>query len=648
MTTPKGGQQFAFCHHGIVKVMLEAIREHAQGWIAKLILALIIIPFALWGVDSYFKGDGKEQAVAKVGKEEIGQREFFQALQSQRDALQQRLHTKIDIDNKDFRKGVLDQLVNTVLMSQAAQKNGLIVPSSQIEQMIQSAPIFQSNGAFSPDLFQAWLRKQGLTQKGLIHLLQQDSFVQQFQMGYGQGSVVSTAGVTQLAGLLAQQREVNEAVFSTKDYAKGVTVDDKAIEAEYNAHKADYAVPAQVRVQYLVLSADGIRSSIQISDQAARQYYDANKVKYQQPEQRHASHILIKADSTMSAADQAAAKAKAEKIYEELRANPGKFAELAKQDSQDPGSAANGGDLGSFTRETMVKPFADAVFSMKVGELSAPVKTEYGYHIIRLDGITPGKQVPFESVKPEIVAQLAQQEAERKFADEADKFSNVVYEQSDSLDPAAKQFGLKVLESGWMSRDHADPALLAKPELMDAIFSQDSIDKRQNTEAIEVATDTLVSARVVDFKPAGTRPLADVAAEIRARLVAQAAKAKAVEAGEQALKQAEAGHAVAGLGATMTVSRMQPLNLAPASIKAIFKADAGKLPAMVGVSTDDGYHLFRLTRVLSPAPADVQVKGIQRDLAGVTMKQEMDAYLAFAKAKAGVKINESVLEKKAD
>ncbi|HEX8981056.1 MAG TPA: SurA N-terminal domain-containing protein [Parasulfuritortus sp.] len=628
--------------------MLEAIREHAQGWIAKLILALIIIPFALWGIDSYFKGDGKEQAVAKVGKDEIGQREFFQALQSQRDALQQRLHTKIDIDNKDFRTGVLDQLVNTTLMSQAGRANGLVVPTGQIEAMIQSAQIFQSNGAFSEDLFQSWLQKQGLTKQGLIRLLQQDSYVQQFQMGYGQGALVSTAGVAQLAGLLAQQREVNEAVFSVKDYAKGVTVDDKAVEAEYNAHKADYAVPAQVRVQYLVLSADAIKSGIDISDQAARQYYEANKVKYQQPEQRHASHILIKADSTMSAADQAAAKAKAEKIYQELRAAPGKFAELAKQDSQDPGSAANGGDLGSFTRDTMVKPFADAVFSMKVGELSPPVKTEYGYHIIRLDGITPGQQVPFESVKAEIVGQLAQQEAERKFADEADKFSNMVYEQSDSLDPAAKQFNLKVQESGWMSRDHADPALLAKPELMDAIFSQDSLDKRQNTEAIEVATDTLVSARVVDYKPAGTRPLSEVSADIRARLVAQAAKAKAVQAGEQALKQAQAGQAVAGLGAPMTVSRMQPLNLSPDSIKAIFKADAGKLPAAIGVATDDGYHLFRLTRVLNPAPPEAQIQGIQRDLAGVVMKQEMDAYLAYAKAKAGVKIDDAVLEKKAD
>ncbi len=627
--------------------MLEAIRERAQGWVAKLILALITIPFALWGIDSYFNDGGKEPVVANVGKDEIGQNEFFQALQRQRDAVQERTKNKVDTENKDFRKVVLDQMIDGRLMGYAGTSNGLAVPVGDLDAMIQSAPIFQDNGKFSEARFQTWLQKQGLNRKALLRMIQQDSMAQQFQVGYGQGAIMPTASVAQIASLLVQQREANEATFNGSAYTRDIAIDDTAVAAEYNAHKQDYAIPEQVRVQYLVLSADTIRSSIVISDSAAQQFYDTNKAKFGEPEQRHASHILIKADSGMSAADKTAAKAKAEKIYQELRTNPARFAESAKQNSQDPGSAAQGGDLGNFTHDTMVKPFADAAFSMKVGELRGPVESQFGYHIIRLDGITPGKATAFATVKANIVAQLAQQEAERKFVEAAEKFSNMVYEQSDSLDPAAKQFHLKVEESGWISRDHADPAFLARADLMAALLAPDSLAKHQNTEAVEVAPNTLVSARVIEHKLAGSKPLAEVAGEIRSKLTAQAARAKAIEAGKQALKLAQSGQVVTGFGAPMLVSRAQPLNLPPESIKAIFKADVSKLPATVGVETPDGYRLYRINKVVKVAPELERQKQLQRDLSGTVMKEEVKAYLAFIKIKAGVKINNAILEKKA-
>ncbi len=625
--------------------MLEAIRESAQGWIAKVILALIIVPFAIWGVDSYFKGGGGEPAVATVGKDEVSQREFFRALQNQRDALQKRAGGKVDIENKDFRKSVLDQLVEIRLIGNAARRNGLIVPANQMEEVIKSAPIFQENGAYSESRFQAWLREQGLGQKELAAMIEREALTQQFQMGYGQGSVVSAASAGRLSALIAQQREVNEAIYSADAYLKGVTVDDKAVEAEYNASKNDWATPAQVRVQYLVLSADAIRAGIKISDEETRQYYEANKVRYQAPEQRHASHILIKADN---AAERPAAKARAEKLYAEVKAAPGKFAELAKKNSQDPGSAAQGGDLGNFTRDTMVKPFADAVFAMKAGEISAPVETEYGYHIIRLDGITPGMTPTFETVKPQIVAELAQQQAERKFAEVAERFSNLVYEQPDSLAPAAKEFGLTVQESGWIGRDQAEPAFLAKPALMDALFSPEALNKHQNTEAVEVTPGTLVSARVLEHKAAGVRSLAEVAPLIRAKLSLLAAQAKAVEAGQAALKALTSGQAVAGLSAPMLVSRVQPLNLPPEALKAIFKANAAKLPATAGVETRDGYRLYRIDRVIEATPDENRTKQIQRDIGRMTAQEELKAYLAYVKASVGVKVNEAILEKKAE
>ncbi|MFA5081280.1 MAG: SurA N-terminal domain-containing protein [Hydrogenophilaceae bacterium] len=625
--------------------MLEAIRESAQGWIAKVILALIIVPFAIWGVDSYFQGGGGEPAVATVGKDEVSQREFFRALQNQRDALQKQAGAKVDIENKDFRKSVLDQLVEIRLIGNAAKRNGLIVPANQMDEVIKSAPIFQENGAYSESRFQAWLREQGLGQKELAAMIEREALTQQFQMGYGQGSVVSTASAGRLSALIAQQREVSEAIYSADAYLKGVTVDDKAVEAEYNASKNDYATPAQVRVQYLVLSAEAIRSGIKVSDEEARQYYEGNKARYQTPEQRRASHILIKADS---AAEKPAAKARAEQLYAQVKAAPGRFAELAKQNSQDPGSAAQGGDLGSFTRDTMVKPFADAVFAMKSGEISAPVETEFGYHIIRLDGITPGMTPTFEALKPQIAAELAQQQAERKFAEVAERFSNMVYEQPDSLAPAAKEFGLTVLESGWIGRDQAEPAFLAKPTLMDALFSPEALNKHQNTEAVEVTPGTLVSARVLEHKPAGVRPLAEVAPLIRAKLSLLAAQAKAVEAGQAALKALTSSQAVAGLSAPMLVSRVQPLNLPPEALKAIFKANTAKLPATVGVETHDGYRLYRIDRVIEAAADENRSKQIQRDLGRMAAQEELRAYLAYMKANIGVKINDAILEKKAE
>lgn len=625
--------------------MLEAIRERAQGWIAKVILALIIVPFAMWGIDSYFRGGGREPAVAEVGGDAVGQREFFRALQNQRDALQEQAHAKVDIEDKAFRQQVLDQMVELRLVANAARRNGMSVAGNQLDEVIRSAPIFQVDGKFSEQRFQRWLGEQGLTQKTLAAMIERESLAQQFQLGYGQGAVVAAASAGRVAALMAQQREVNEAIFDAQAYEKSVVVDDKAIEADYDADKSRYATPAQVRVQYVVLSTDAIRAGIKIDDAAARQYYEANKARYQAPEQRRASHILVKADDD---AARPAAKAKAEKLLAQVKADSAKFAELAKQSSDDPGSAAQGGDLGSFTRDTMVKPFADAVFGMKVGEISGLVETQYGYHIIRLTGVTPGTLAPFDSVKAEIVAELAQQQADRKFAEVAERFSNLVYEQPGSLEPAAKEFNLAVKETGWIDRDNADPAFLAKPAMMDALFSPEALDKHQNTEAVEVAPGTLVSARVLEYKPAGVRSLAEVVPIIRAKLTLRAAQAKAVEAGQAALKSAEAGQAVPGLSAPMLVSRMQPMKLPAESVKAIFKAPADKLPVFVGVETPGGYRLYRIGRIIEGAPDDKRSRLVQRDLTRIAAQEELKAYLAYVRANTKVKIDAAILEKKAE
>ncbi len=622
--------------------MLEAIRERAQGWIAKVILALLVVPFALWGVDSYFSKGGKEAPVAEIDDGQITQREFSKALKDQQEALGAK------VEEMALRKQVMDQLVNTRVLYQASQKGGFAVLDPQIQAVLNGVDIFQENGKFSEARLDAWLRNRGMSRGELLSMIGQDLLLKQVQIGYGEGALVAKPVAERLAGLLGQQREVNEAVFDAKTYQSAVKVDDKAIEADYRAHQNDYATPAQIRVQYLVFSQDGLESGVQVSEEQARKYFEANAGRYQEPEQRHAAHILIKVEEGADAKTRAAAKAQAEQLLAEVRKAPGRFAELARSRSQDPVSGAQGGDLGTFTRDMMVKPFADAVWGMKPGEIRGPVETPFGYHIIRLDNVVTGAKLGFDVVKADIVRELKQQEAQKRFAESAERFSNMVYEQPDSLEPAAKEFGLKIQESGWIGKGHAEPALLGNAHLLETLFSEDGLNKHQNSEAVEVAPNTLVSARVVEHRAAGMRPLADVAGEIRAKLTLEVARALAIEAGKKALEAARAGQAPSGLSAPMTISRMQPMSIPGASIKAIYRADAGKLPAYLGVESAEGYRLYRINRVTANAPAPDMANKIRADLSKLLAQEEMRAYLESVKAKAKIKITPTALEPKAE
>ena len=622
--------------------MLEAIRERAQGWIAKVILGLLVIPFALWGVDSYFSGGGKEPPAAEIDGDGISQREFIKALKDQEEALGGK------VDEKVLRQQVMDQLVNTRVLSTAALKSGFAVQDPQIQSVLGGVEVFQENGKFSEARMESFLRNRNMSKGELLAMIGQDLLLKQVQIGYGEGALAAKPVAERLAALLSQQREVNEAIFDAKSFMGSVKVDDKAVDAEYRAHQNDYATPAQVRVQYLVLSQSALEAAVQVSDEQVRKHYEANAARYQEPEQRRAAHILIKVDEGADAKTRQAAKAKAEQLLAEVRATPSKFADVARQQSQDPVSGAKGGDLGSFTRDMMVKPFADAVWSMKPGEIRGLVESQFGYHIIRLDGVVTGAKLGFDMVKADIAHELKQQEAQKRFVESAERFSNLVYEQPDSLAPAAKEFNLKVEESGWIGKGKAEPALLANPKLLEALFREDALNKRQNIEAVEVAPNTLVSARVIDHRPAGVRPLADVATDIRTRLTNAAARNLAMEAGKKALEAARAGQSPAGFSAPMTLSRIQALNVPAASVKAVFRADAGRLPTFVGVESTDGYRVYRINRVVEAAPAPDLAAKIRNDLRRLTAQEEMRAYLESVKAKAKIKIAPSALEPKAE
>jgi peptidyl-prolyl cis-trans isomerase D len=623
--------------------MLEAIRERSQGWIAKVILALLIVPFALWGVDSYISGGGQEPPAATVNDTEISQREFIKTLQEQ----QEQMGGKVE--EKALRKQVMDQMVNTRVLSQAAGKAGFSILEPQVQAVLGGIEIFQDNGAISEAKMDAWLRGRNMSRGELMAMISQDLLLKQVQIGYGEGALIATPSVTRLSNLLAQQREVSEVIFDFVAFTQAVKIDDAAIEAEYKARQASFATPASVRVQYLTLSQAVLEAGVQVSDEQVRKYFDENPAQFQEPEQRRASHILIKVEAGADAAAKQAAKARAEQLLAEVRKTPAKFADLARQHSQDPGSGANGGDLGTFARDMMVKPFADAVWAMQPGQIQGPVESQFGFHIIRLDGIVGGAKMGFAVVKDDIATSLRQQEAQKRFVDSAERFSNMVYEQSDSLEPAAKEFGLKIEQSDWISAGNAQPAILGDSRLINALLSDESLKNKQNVEAIEVAPNTLVSARVIEHRPAGVRPLAEVAASIRSSLTTTAARKLAAEAGKKALAAAMAGNQNGlTLSAPMSVSRMQPLNVPAASMRAIFSTRADKLPAWTGVESPEGYRLYRINRVVAGEMPPQQVSAMRNDMRRLLAQEEMRAYLESAKAQSKIKIAPTALEPKAE
>jgi len=623
--------------------MLEAIRERSQGWIAKVILVLLIVPFALWGVDSYISGGGQEPPAATVNDVEISQREFIKSLQEQ----QEQKGGKVD--EKALRKQVMDQMVNTRLLSQAAGKAGFSILEPQAQAVLTGIEIFQANGAFSEAKMDAWLRGRDMSRGELMAMVSQDLLLKQVQIGYGEGALIATPSVTRMSNLLAQQREISEVIFDYVAYTQAVKIENATIEAEYKARQASFATPAMLRVQYLTLSQSVLEAGIQVSDEQVRKYFDENPAQFQEPEQRRASHILIKIDAGADAAAKQVAKARAEQLLAEVRKTPAKFADLARQHSQDPGSGANGGDLGTFARDMMVKPFADAVWAMQPGQIQGPVESQFGFHIIRLDGIVGGAKMGFAVVKDDIATSLRQQEAQKRFIDAAERFSNMVYEQSDSLEPAAKEFGLKIEQSDWISAGNAQPAMLGDSRLMAALLSDEALKNKQNVEAIEVAPNTLVSARVIEHRPAGVRPLAEVAASIRSSLTATAARKLAAEAGKKALTAAMAGNQSGlTLSAPMSVSRMRPLNVPAASLRAIFSTRADTLPAWTGVESPEGYRLYRINRVVAGEMPPEQVSAMRNDMRRLLAQEEMRAYLESTKARSKIKISPTALERKAE
>ena len=626
--------------------MLDAIRKHTNGWMAKLILALITVPFALFGIDSYLNQAGRDVAVAKVNGDKISIQEYSNAIENVRNRMQ--ADGKVDaalLDSPQLKQSVLDGLITRRLVNAEIRKANFKISDEQLSQHILGMPEFQENGKFSEDIYQKTLAQNKLTATKFENDRRSELLTQQARDGLAALVSVPKGVAEQTLQYAYQQREVSAAEIKTAQFISQVKVTPEQVKAYYELHKDKFVVPEQVKLEFAMLSAASFVAQMKVDDKEIKDFYDANSAKFQGDEQRHASHILISRGTTDK--DKAAAKAKAEDVLAQLRKSPKSFEALAMKYSQDP-SGAKGGDLGTFGRGAMVKPFEAAVFGMKVGQISDLVESEFGYHIIRLDGIS-GQNTSFDSLKLQIKGDLSWQKAQAKYAELADDFSNTVYEQSGSLKPAADKFNLQLQTSGWLSRD--DGAKFFKNEkLMNSVFSEAVLKDKRNTEAIEVSPNNMMSARVVDYKASAPRTFDEVKGGIEAVLKLEQAVKVAADKGAASLAKLKAGDAGKDLEwiAPVTVDRKNAQGLTDVVMNQVFKIDASKLPAYAGfVNGKTSYTIVKILSVANALKDDEAKKTAEADLQAAMAAEYVSAYGQSLKAKSDVVVNRKLLETKA-
>ena len=616
--------------------MFDLVHKHKR--VVQVILALLVIPFAIWGVESYTQFGGGRDTVATVNGMEISQRQFGEELRRQQDQMRRMFGGAIDpamLDTPESRRAVLEGLIAQRLLAAEAARAHMMMSREAVIDAITSAPEFQEDGKFSAAKYSAYLASRGISDQGNVAELQTQLPLARFVGSISETAIAPRSVAARLAALEAQKREVSEARISEQQFLPQVKIDDAQVKAHYDANQADYRTPERVRAEYVVLSAEALARQEPPTEAEIKAAYESRASQYRVEEQRRASHILVKS------------KDEAEKLLQELKKSPARFAELAKKQSQDPGSAEKGGDLGWFGRGMMVKPFEDTVFKLAQNETQV-VESEFGFHVVRLTGIQPGKARPFEEVRKELAEELARQKGARKFAEAAESFNNLVYEQSDSLKPAAERFKLQVQATSWIAKSaRQELGALDNPKLLAALFSSDSIKNKRNTDAIEVAPNTLVSARVIEHQPAAQRSLDEVKGEIAEQLRRREASALALKDGAAKLEKLKTGEdAGVKWGPPRLVSRRDAQGLPSNLLRQVVAADTAKLPAYVGVPIPNGgYSLFRITKVIEEPvkDGDAQVSARAAQLYG---NAQYTDFVESLRARADVEINPKNLEAK--
>ena len=621
--------------------MFEFVRSHTR--LLQLLLFLLVVPsFVLFGVQGYTRfSEPGMRAVATVDGQPITQSEWDLAHQRWLDQMRRQmpgLDAKL-LDTPQARQETLDNLVRERVMRAAAQAGHLAPGDERLARIFRNDP--QLAALRNPDgtVNKEFLAAQGMSSEGFAEQLRADLATRQVMAGLGSASILPKASSSKMLDTWLQRREIELERFMAADYAAKVKPTDAELEAWYKSNEANLRLPEQARIEYVVLSLDAIKAGLTVPQADVAKFYEDNAARFTAPEERRASHILLNAPKDAPAAEREKARKKAEELLAQVRKAPASFGEVARKHSQDPGSAERGGDLDFFGRGAMVKPFEDKTFSMKAGEISDLVETDFGYHIIRLDAVRGGQRKPLAEVRDEIEQTLRTQQAQKRFAESAEQFTNTVYEQSDSLQPVIDKFKL-ARQTATVQRTAPPGAQgpLASSKLLESVFASDSLKNKRNTEAVDLGGSQLVSARVVEHLPARTPPLADVRERVRESVVREQAAALARKDGEARLGEVRQDAAKA-LARRLVVARNQPQDLPREVLDEVLKAPADKLPAAVGVSLGDaGYAVVRVLKVL-PREVDAQTEArLNAQLGQLWSAAEAAAYTEALKKRHKVEL----------
>jgi peptidyl-prolyl cis-trans isomerase D len=635
--------------------MFDFVRKHTR--IMQLMLFILIFPaFALVGIDGYNRFNDQGATVAMVDGQKITQPEWDTAHKTEVERLRQSmpdLDPKL-LDSPEAKYATLERLVRERVMTAASAKLNLATSDQRLARDLQDNPsiaaLRKPDGSLDVERYKQLVGAQGLSPEGFEARVRQDLSARQVLAGVSNTGLKSSAMVDQTIGTYFERREVQLQRFGTAEFAAKITPSEDQLDQFYKTNPQLFQAPESASIEYLVLDLDAAKKGIVLKPEDVKTYFDQNAARLSGQEERRASHILLAAPKDAPAAERSAAKAKADALLAEVKKAPESFADVAKKNSQDPGSAANGGDLDFFNREAMVKPFSDAAFALKKGDISAVVESDFGYHIIRLTDIKAPAQKSFEEMKLEIEQTLLKQQAQKKFAELAEGFTNAVYEQADSLKPAADRLGLQVKTLTNIQRTPSPGVTgpLANARFLNALFSADSVEKKRNTEAVETGSSQMISGRIVQHTPARTQPLTDVKDRVRERVVASLGAEAAKKEGLAKLEAYKATPASANLGEAITLSREQSQRVPPQLIEAALRADATKLPAIVGVDLGtQGYAVLRVNKVLERDTKGANISQDRQQLSALWTNAEALAYYENLKTrfKAEITVAKPVAKK---
>jgi peptidyl-prolyl cis-trans isomerase D len=606
--------------------MFDFIRKHTK--ITMGLLFLLIVPsFVLFGLDGYSQSKDKSPEVAKVDGQAILQTDWDRAHLREVDRIKASMPS-IDaklLDSPEAKYATLERLVRERVLAAAAAKSNLAMSDQKLARELQEsaeiAALRRPDGTLDMERYRQLLASQGMTPEMFEANVRADLSSRQVLAGVTGSGLASQAASDTALNAYFEKRDIRVTRFTSSGYATKLNPTDADLDQFYQSNTNLFQAPEQADIEYVVFDVESIKKNVVVEPAELKAYYDQNAQRLSAKEERRASHILITAAKSAPEAERQKAKATAVELVTLVKKAPDSFADVARKNSQDPGSAPAGGDLDFFAREAMVKPFSDAAFGMKKGEISDVVESDFGYHIIKLTDIKEPKQRTFEEMKAELEADVKKQKAQKKFTESAEGFTNAVYEQADSLKPTADRLQLEVKTVTGLTRKPVQgvTGALANAKFLNAIFAPDTIEKKRNTEAVEIGSNQLVSGRVTKYTPARTRPLSEVKDMVRQRWLSQRGAEEARKEGASKLAAWKADPAAAEVKETISVSRDQPQGQPSQVVDAALRVDAAALPALVGI--DLGAQGYAIVNVLKVLPREASLEA--------AAKQERSQYVKW-------------------